>query len=46
MTCGSQGSVGEGWSGSLGLADADYQMERMDTARSYSTAQGSRVNIL
>ena len=46
MTCGSHASVGEGWSRSLGLADADYQMETMDTAMSCSTAQGTRVNIL
>ena len=29
-TCGFQGRAGEGWIGSMGLADANYYLQRME----------------
>ena len=43
QTCGCQGEegVGEGWTGSLGLVDANYYVQKRYTTRSYCTAQGT-----
>ena len=47
QTCGYQGGgVGEGWIGSLGLADANYYIQNGYTTRSYCIAQGTIFNIL
>ena len=48
QTCGCQGggAVGEGWIGSLGLADANYYIQNRYTTRSYCRAQGIIFNIL
>jgi len=36
----------EGWSGRLGLADANYYTQDGKTTRSYCIAQGTILNIL
>ena len=38
--------VWEGWSGSLGLTDANYYIQNRYTTRSYYIAQGTIFNIL
>jgi len=38
--------LGEGWSGSLRLADVRYYLQNGYTARSYCTAQRPKLNIL
>ena len=48
QTCGCQGGgkVGEGWTGSLGLADANSYIENRRTTRSYCITQGTIFAIL
>ena len=45
-SCQGCGTVGEGWTGSLGLADASYYMLNGKTTRSYCIGQTTIFNIL
>ena len=48
QTCGCQKEegVGDGWIGSLGLADANYYIQNRKKTGSYCIAQGTIFNIL
>ena len=48
QTCGCQwgGGLGEGWTGSLGLADANYSIKNGQTTMSYCIPQGTIFSVL